>query len=112
MIYGTVANIEGASCSWSVEDASVLTVLPAGNNAQLIFRAEGTTDITLTITGADGSVYTDIVTYTVKPAYTTETETTPGKTYVIYELADTIEAGKDYVIVSGNTAGAKKINFS
>lgn len=108
VIYGTVANIEGATCSWSVADASVLTVLPAGNNAQLIFRAEGTTDITLTVTGADGSVYTDTVTYTVKPAYTTETETTPGKTYVIYELADTIEECKDYVIVSGNTAGAKK----
>lgn len=106
VIYGTVANIEGASYSWSVADDSVLTVLPAGKNAQLIFRAEGTTNVTLTVTTADGTVYTDTVTYTVKPAYTTET--TDGETFAIYELVETIETGKNYVIVSGNTAGGKK----
>ena len=66
VIYGTVANIDGATYSWSVADNSVLTVLPAGNNAQLICRAGGTTDITLTVTGADGSVHSDTVSYTVK----------------------------------------------
>ena len=65
VIYGTVANIEGATYSWSVADDSVLTVLPAGKNAQLIFRAEGTTYVTLTVTAPDGSVYSDTVTYTV-----------------------------------------------
>ncbi len=71
VVYGTVANIEGATYSWSVADDSVLTLLPAGKNAQLIFRKEGTTDVTLTVTAADGSVCTDTVSYTVKSASAT-----------------------------------------
>ena len=105
VIYGTVANIEGATYSWTVSDDSIITVLPAGKNAQLIYRDEGTADITLTVTAADGSVYSDTKTITVSPACTTETIVTPGETYTVYELVETITAGKNYVIASAGSAG-------
>ncbi len=104
ILYGVSANIENPTYSWSTSDASVVKVLPASKNAQVIYTGEGTADITLTVTGADGNSYTDTITITVKGA--TRVEEVPGVEKTVYKLVSSITPGKNYVIASRNTAGS------
>ena len=106
VVYGVSANIEDPVYSWSTSDDSVVKVLPAGKNAQVIYTGAGTADVTLTVTGKDEKTYSEKITITVKGATRTETVTTPGKTYTVYKLVDTPSSGKKYVIASRNTAGS------
>ncbi len=105
IINGVVANIEGAAYSWSTSDDSVVKVLSAGKNAQVIYTGEGTADVTLTVTDKDGNTYSEKITIEVKGATRTETVETPGEKHSIYELTETVTAGEKYVIASRNTAG-------
>ena len=104
IVYGSSGNIEGATYSWSTSNTSVVKVLPAGKNAQVIYTGEGTADVTLTVTGADGNTYSQTITIDVKGA--TRTETVPGESYSVYKLTNTIVPGKKYVIASRNTVGS------
>ncbi len=108
LLHGVVANIEGASYSWSTSDDSVVKVLPAGKNAQVIYTGEGTADITLTVTDKDGNTYSEKITIDVTGATRTETVETPGEKYVVYELVSTLTSGKEYIIASRNTAGSTR----
>ena len=45
IVYGSSGNIEGATYSWSTTDDSVVKVLPAGKNAQVIYTGAGTADV-------------------------------------------------------------------
>ena len=104
-IFGSVANIDAESYSWSTSDSNVITVLPAGKNAQIICKNGGTADITLTVTDKDGNVYSDTLSITVKAA-TEITETIiPGTTYEIFELTDKIVAGEKYILASSSAEG-------
>ncbi|MBQ4644174.1 MAG: VWA domain-containing protein, partial [Clostridia bacterium] len=104
IVYGVSANIENPTYSWSTSDDSVVKVLPAGKNAQVIYTGEGTADVTLTVTGADGKSYSEKITITVEPC--SRLETVPGETYTVYKLVSSITPGKNYVIASRNTAGS------
>jgi hypothetical protein len=106
IVYGGSANIENPTYSWSSSDNSVVKVLPAGKNAQVIYMGEGTADVTLTVTGADGKSYSEKITITVAGATRTETVVTPGETKVVYKLVSTPTSGKNYIIASRNTAGS------
>lgn len=106
VVYGVSANIEDPVYSWSTSDDSVVKVLPAGKNAQVIYTGEGTADVTLTVTGKDGNTCSEKITINVKGATRTETIETPGRTYIVYELVDTLTSGKEYIIASGNTTGS------
>ena len=104
VVYSTTANVGGAVYTWSTTDSSVVKVLGAGKNAQLLFINEGTAQLTLTVTGTDGKSASDTVTVTVNPCTTTETVETTVVTR-IYKLVTAITAGKEYVIASANKAG-------
>ncbi len=106
ILHGVVANIEGATYSWSTSDDSVVKVLPADKNAQVIYTGEGSADVTLTVTDKDGNIYSDKITINVTGATRTETIVVPGETHSIYELTSTVTAGEKYVIASRNTAGS------
>ena len=106
IVYGTVANIEEPTYSWSSSDSSVVKVLSAGKNAQVIYTGEGTADVTLTVTDKDGNTYSEKITITVAGATRTETIVTPGETITVYKLTNTITAGKKYVIASSNAKGS------
>lgn len=106
ILHGVVANIDAASYTWSTSDDSVVKVLPAGKNAQVIYTGEGTADVTLTVTDKNGNTYSEKITIDVTGATKTETIPIPGETHSIYELTSTITAGKKYVLASRNTAGS------
>lgn len=108
IVYGVSANIEEPVYSWSTSDSSVVKVLPAGKNAQVIYTGEGTADVTLTVTGKDGKTYSEKITITVKGATRTETTVIPGETYIVYELVNTPASGNEYIIASGNAEGSTK----
>lgn len=65
VLFGTVDNINATSYSWSCSDDSVVDVLPAGKNAQVVFKKAGTVTITFSVTAEDGTVYTDTKTLEV-----------------------------------------------
>ncbi len=104
ILYGKFANIDAEAYSWTTSDASVVKVLPAGKNAQVIYTREGTADVTLTVTDKDGKTYSEKITINVESATRTETEDVPAEKYSVYVLTDTITIGNSYVIASGNTA--------
>lgn len=104
ILYGASANIEGATYSWSTSDESVVKVLPAGKNAQVIYNGGGTADVTLTVTDKDGNTYSEKITIEVESATTITYEEVSGEEYDVYVLTNNIASGR-YVIASGNTAG-------
>ncbi|MBR2954000.1 MAG: metallophosphoesterase [Clostridia bacterium] len=108
IVYGVATNIKATDYSWSSSDDSVVKVLSAGENAQVIYTGEGTADVTLTVTGTDGKKYSKTITITVSGATRTETVVTPGENYVVYELVSTLTSGKEYIIASRNTAGSTR----
>ncbi len=55
VVFSRIANIENPVYIWSSSDPDVATVLPAERSAQLVYKKEGTAEINLQITGADGA---------------------------------------------------------
>lgn len=64
-LWGTVSNFTDPVYSWSSSNPEVVTPLPAGGNAQLLYKSVGTAQISLTVTDFDGSTVSDSFTVTV-----------------------------------------------
>ena len=103
VLYGLATGIKGTDYSWSTSDDSVVKVLPAGENAQVIYTGEGTADVTLTVTDKDGNTYSKTITIIVEAA--TEIEMIPGDPYTVYKLVNRITSGKKYIIASSQAPG-------
>ena len=84
ILYGVSANIEGATYSWSTSDDSIVKVLPAGKNAQVIYTGQGTADVTFTAKDIGGKSYSETITIAVtdSTSYAPEVSFNKGKTDV------------------------------
>lgn len=70
VIYGVASNIENPTYSWSSSNSSVVKVLSAGKNAQVIYAGQGTADVTFTVTDENGNAYTKSITINVSASST------------------------------------------
>ena len=65
ILYGASDNIEEPSYSWTTSNSSVVKVLTAGKNANVIYTGAGSADVTFTVTDKDGKSYSKSITITV-----------------------------------------------
>ncbi len=65
LLYGASDNIEEPTYSWISSNDSIIKVLPAGKNANVIYTGAGSAEVTLTVTDKDGKSYSKSITITV-----------------------------------------------
>ena len=104
-----VQNFTNPTYSWTSSNPDAVKVSGNSKSGQLIYSAPGTSTITLTVTGEDGTSVSDSYEVTVSGAQTiTETvKVADARDWTTYNLisAPTAGNGKKYVIASSNTAG-------